>query len=389
MASVSVLIVARNAESTVGEAIRSALAEAVDEVVLVDDMSEDGTVEVTRAFGDNRLKLVQLDEHRTLGYARQRGLESVSGELCFLLDADDGFLPGRIKRLSDVLVDDGLDFVADELELVDGASGRFMRRLEIPRFLDAPPGLARLFERNYLPGIGQIGFRVKSMRRIGYDVMLHGVEDSDLVLRSLLAGARGGLVREVGYRMRHFPGSVSRNRFRQASELCVALRKHNPDSVRRLLLVQGMDERGVDWALYSFFVFRREFDSARKVVLQLKSGLKGYCDVLEPHGPSPYPEEWRIEFAMGTLALLEGENVEEAVHFLERAVCAQPLPECLNNLGVALHRSGEGLRAVALWQEAVALLPGYADAQENLSEGLSEKCVTGLPLRREASRSEY
>lgn len=389
MPSVSVLVVARNAESTVGEAIASALSEGVDEVVLVDDASTDGTVAVASSLSDERLKIVQLAEHRTLGYARQVGLESISGDFCFLLDADDAFLPGRIERLSVVLLDEDTDFVADELELVDGASGCFMRRLGIPDFLDAPPGLARLFERNYLPGIGQIGFRVKTMRRIGYDVALHGVEDSDLVLRALLSGARGSCVREVGYRMRHFPGSVSRNRFRQASELCSALRKHDPDAVWRLLLDQGMDARGSEWALFGFFVFRREYGRASSILSRIERDCEGRVDILEPTGPYPYPEGWRIDFARGTLALLEGEDSLEALHRLKRAADVLRLPECLNNFGVARYRSGESARAIALWEEAGALMPGYADARENLSLEISAKRLTTLPLRRDASRSEY
>ena len=386
MPSVSVLIVARNAAATLGEALGSALGGAVDEVVVVDDCSEDGTGDVARGWGDGRVRVVGLEKRRTLGYARQRGLEAVRGELCFLLDADDAFLPGRVERLTGVLGESGADFVADELELVDGVSGRFLRRLEIPGFLDRAPGLARLFERNFLPGIGQIGFKVEGMRRLGYDVGLHGVEDSDLVLRALLAGARGELVREAGYRMRHFAGSVSRNRDRQGAELARALGKHDAGAVRRLLERGGMGGRLVDWALLSLAVFRRDLAGARALLEGLGRSVKDREEVLELDGPWPYEEGWRLDFERGTLELLDG---GAGAVWLERAAGRRRLPEVLNNWGVALFRLGDGAGARALWEEALGMLPGYADARENLAGGREGERVTALPLRREASRSEY
>ncbi len=223
MSSVGILIVARNAAATLAGAMKSALNEPIDELVLVDDVSSDATKDIARSFNDSRVKIVGLNEHRPLGYSRGVGIDQISSDYCFLLDADDEFLPGRVSRLLDRLVEDQLDFVADELDLFDDESGASLRRLHIPDFLDRPPGLARLFERNYLPGIGQVAFKTERVKRLGYDSDIHGTEDSDLVLRALVSGARFGLVREVGYRMRQSAGSVSRNRERQALELAKVL----------------------------------------------------------------------------------------------------------------------------------------------------------------------
>jgi len=389
MAKVSVLIVARDAEATLREAMQSALAEPVDEVVVVDDVSKDGTAEVARSLRNGRIRLVVLNEHRTLGWARGRGLEAVTGEYCFLLDADDTFRAGRVARLKAAL-EEGYDFVTDEVELEDGLTGRFLRRLEIPGFLDRPPGLARLFERNHLPGIGQIAFRTRSMRKIGYDPELHGVEDTDLVLRAVLAGYRCALIRRPGYRMRHFPKSVSRDRARQRTELARALGKHDPLRVRRLLRDRGMEDVPMRWAMASFLAFRGDYGLALEEIAEIERTCLDGESVVEPDGPWPFPEGWRIAFWAGTLELLRGGDPGRAAWRLEEAVEIEARPEAMNNLGVALARLGKEKEAGRAWRAAREALPGYADAAENLqARGEEGHRVTSHPMRVEASRREY
>lgn len=387
MLSIGTLIVARDAADTLADAIRSALEEPIDELVLVDDVSGDGTGDLARSFADPRVRVVELSEHRTLGYARGVGLAELRSDLCFLLDADDMFMSGRIGRLSTVFEDLEIGFVADEIELVDGESGESIRSLSIPRFLDDAPGLMRLFERNYLPGIGQIGFRVDAMRRIGYDPMVHGTEDTDLVLRALASGARGCLVRELGYRMRHFSGSVSRDRERQSEELAKVLRKFSVEQVSGLLLGAGATHRQCLWSVLSFALFCGDYAAAGSTVVLLEDSIDDFEEILEPDGPQPVSERWRLLFAKGTLALLDGEEGGE--RFFEHALEIERFPEVLNNLGVAYLRMGKCDRAMECFEEAVSLNGRYVDARENLDTQGRLGRVTVHPLRREPSRSEY
>ncbi len=389
MPSVAAMIVARNAASTIGCAVQSALEEPIDELLLVDDDSSDATLDVARSFGDSRIRILSIDSHSTLGYARHFGLSKLKSDFCFLLDADDSFLPGRIARLTSVLEKDGLDFVSDEIELVDGETGNFLRLLTIPRFLDKPPGLIRLFERNYLPGIGQIGFRVEFMRRIGYDIDAHGVEDTDLVLRALLGGARYQLVREVGYRMSHSNGSVSRNRIRQNAELASVLKKYDSKSIRELWLSSKASEKLFLWAMVSLEVFRRNWKAAWEWLSDLESVSYDGSLVLEQDGPCPRSESWRINFFKGALTLLSNGKSSSALGFCSEACEIQEMAEAVNNHGVALCRMGRRFEAIDRFKQSLQLRPNYSDAAENLrTEGLADR-VTSHPLRIEPSRSEY
>lgn len=389
MPRVAAMIVARDAAQTIGSAIASALAQPIDKLLVVDDGSKDPTLDVARSVSDSRLRLLEIDNHKTLGYARGYGLERLESDFCFLLDADDTFLEGRVERLLEVLKRDELDFVADEVELVEGETGAFIRRMPIPGFLNDPPGLLRLFERNHLPGIGQIGFRVESFRRIGYDPDAHGVEDTDLVLRALIAGYRYGLVREVGYRMSHFPGSVSRNRERQADELAKILMKHDPEIIRDRWMATGATKRQTLWGLLSFELYRRRFEAASELLSKIEPLVIDDDEILEPSGPCPRPESWRINFYRGVIRLLHDCDPKSAIESFEKARIVNENPETLNNLGVALAKIGEKREANEYFEKGLTLRPDFADAAANLkSNGLANR-VTVHPLRIEASRSEY
>ncbi len=383
------MIVARNAVSTIGKAIDSALREPIDELLLLDDDSSDATLEVARSFEDSRLRIVSNDSHSTLGYARGFGLSKLKSDFCFLLDSDDMFLPGRIARLGALLENESLDFVADELELVHGQTGDFMRVLTIPGFLDKPPGLFRLFERNYLPGVGQIGFRVNYMARIGYDSNCHGVEDTDLVLRSLLNGARYELVREVGYRMVHYPNSVSRNRVRQNTELAKVLQKYDTEEIGQLWQSSGAPKILFLWSMVSFEIFRRNWEAAARWLADVEKISIDSSLVLEPDGPCPWPEGWRLKFFKGVLSLSGATELKSGAQFFREANDVQQTPESLNNLGVAASKLGRKCEAMDCFQQALQLKSDYSDALENLrTEGYSNR-ITFHPLRLEASRSEY
>ena len=103
--AVSVLIAAWNAAGSIRRAIDSVLAERdLDlECVVVDDGSTDATARIVAevAAADPRVILVALSENGGVSHARNRGLEAVRGEWLTLLDADDRFLPGGLRRLHD------------------------------------------------------------------------------------------------------------------------------------------------------------------------------------------------------------------------------------------------------------------------------------------------
>ncbi len=101
--SVSVLIACWNAEGSIRRALESVLAErgVALECVVVDDASTDATWRIASevAARDPRVVLVALPENQGVSSARNRGLELVRGEWLTILDADDRFMSGGLRRL--------------------------------------------------------------------------------------------------------------------------------------------------------------------------------------------------------------------------------------------------------------------------------------------------
>src|SRR5437868_2955515 len=95
---VSILIPCFNAERWVGEAIESALRQTwpEKEVIVVDDGSQDGSLEVIKSFG-SRIRW-EAGPNRGGNVARNRLLELAEGEWLQYLDADDYLLPLKVER---------------------------------------------------------------------------------------------------------------------------------------------------------------------------------------------------------------------------------------------------------------------------------------------------
>lgn len=385
---VTVLIAARNAAATIGRAIRSVTSQGPYPIILVDDFSTDDTVTVARRAAGRQVTVVRPPRHESLGLTRQTGLDAVTTHYTMLLDADDELLPGRIKRMQKALDHTGLDIFTDPLALHDGATGCFIRDLPIPDFLTKSPVPIRLFERNYLPGIGQLGFVTALAQGVGYDKSLHGPEDIDLALRMLLAGGQFYYEKEIGYRMYAYPDSVSRDLDNQRKMYSHCLKKFSYETIHALYIQHGRGERISLWGLVSIALFREEYRKALTLIDRISAiDSEVTCAVLEPEGPQPFSEEWRLAFHRGTSLLLLGNN-EEAAVLLERARTLRTSPETLNNLAVAYGRLSRFTELSSLFKEALTLYPDYLDARHNLSARTPER-ITTHPLRLQANRCEY
>lgn len=103
MVKVSVIITCYNEEEYVGEAIKSVINqtcyEAISEIIVVDDGSEDRSEEVIREWEDRCDKLRYVyQENQGLPGARNTGIELSSGEFIALQDVDDLWLEDRLER---------------------------------------------------------------------------------------------------------------------------------------------------------------------------------------------------------------------------------------------------------------------------------------------------
>ena len=100
---ISILIPCFKAERWIAQAIESALAQTwpEKEVIVVDDGSTDGSLEVIKSFGD-RIRW-ETGPNRGGNAARNRLLELARGEWLQYLDADDYLLSNKVTEQMEFL----------------------------------------------------------------------------------------------------------------------------------------------------------------------------------------------------------------------------------------------------------------------------------------------
>ncbi|MGB7242271.1 MAG: glycosyltransferase family 2 protein [Sulfitobacter sp.] len=272
--SVCVIIAAFNAAATIGDAVRSALAQGeVGEVVVVDDASTDATVATARAAagGDMRLKIVRLPTNGGVSAARNCGIAQSTAELIALLDADDYYLPDRFAGLAGRsdwdLFADNIVFLADTvpemLERQAVVDANAEAHLDLSGFV-----AGNLSGRSVVRG--ELGFLKPVMRRsfldahnLRYDETLRFGEDFDLYVRSLIAGGRFIISQRVGYVARVRTGSLSvTHTARDLGCLLTAASRHlehaHIDAGARQMLCQHRDQLRERFELREFLRLRRD-----------------------------------------------------------------------------------------------------------------------------------
>lgn len=222
---VSIVIPAFDAEATIEKAIASACLQTEEslEVIVVDDASKDRTAALVAEIAkrDARIRLLRLPANGGPAAARNRGITAAKGDWIALLDADDSYLPERIRKLLDLADQVGADMVADNILLCSAGNQAANAAMIPPALLSQPTELttAEFIARNVgsprMPRVSY-GFLKPLLRasflhekRITYDERNRFAEDFMLYVRCLTNGARWWLLPEALYCYAVSPGSLT------------------------------------------------------------------------------------------------------------------------------------------------------------------------------------
>jgi len=214
---VSVIMANLNGAAHIAAAVRSVLrqTETSLELIVSDDGSNDDSLAKAReaADGDPRLILLTSETARTgPAAARNRALARARGKWIAVVDNDDFIHPERLERLIAAAEADGADIAADDLltfyDSIERAPHAHLR-LTAPAWI-TPPAYERS---NRLLGPGPaLGYLKPIFRRAlnaQYDETLRIGEDSELVLRLMIGGAKLRLYPQLGYFYRKHDASIS------------------------------------------------------------------------------------------------------------------------------------------------------------------------------------
>jgi glycosyltransferase involved in cell wall biosynthesis len=119
--TVSVCIATYQGEDYVERQLLSILEQIgpSDEVIVVDDCSRDRTVEVIEKIGDPRIAVHRNPINRREVFSFGRAIELARGDIIFLADQDDVWLPGRAELMIGKLQESGAALVTSNFEWMD------------------------------------------------------------------------------------------------------------------------------------------------------------------------------------------------------------------------------------------------------------------------------
>jgi len=153
--TIAALIPLYNKEPYIARAVSSILAQTrpVDEIIIVDDLSTDGSLERVEAFQDPRIQVLRRTDPRQRGLPETRnlGITSATSRWIALLDADDRWHDDFIEECEKLMVQasDGIGVLFTGWQSVwpDGAvtrdaysacwDGGGFRRLDLDSFVSA------------------------------------------------------------------------------------------------------------------------------------------------------------------------------------------------------------------------------------------------------------
>lgn len=205
---IGVVIPCFNVASEVRRAIDSVLAQtmAVADIVVVDDGSTDGTLQVLREYGD-RIRVL-TGPNRGSCSARNRGLRELSSEYVQFLDADDEIAPGKLEHQMGLL-----ERLNVEASLVVGGSRRVyldgFTRAFSPHARDAWIGLIKTDLGNTCANLWR---RQAVIDAGGWDESRRSSQEYDLMFRMLINEARVILDPDVLTTIYQRAGSISNSR---------------------------------------------------------------------------------------------------------------------------------------------------------------------------------
>ena len=118
---VSVITPLYNSEKYIAEAIDSVLLQSYTdfEMIIIDDCSQDNSVNIVNSYNDKRIQLICLKENNGAGVARNKGIDLAKGRYIAFLDSDDQWLPNKLEKQINFMRAKNVPFCFSSFYLMD------------------------------------------------------------------------------------------------------------------------------------------------------------------------------------------------------------------------------------------------------------------------------
>ncbi len=81
------------------ESILPQLSQQDAEIIIADDGSTDETLQIVESLKDSRIRVLPAEKHLGIIYNYERALQAAKGDVVFLADQDDIWLPGKVEKV--------------------------------------------------------------------------------------------------------------------------------------------------------------------------------------------------------------------------------------------------------------------------------------------------
>lgn len=275
--TISVLLPVYNGQPYLGQAINSILNQRFQdfELVIVDDGSSDGSLEIIRSYSDSRIVLI-IQENTGLPGALNRAINEAKGKYLARHDQDDVSLPMRFEEQLRLMKAQDLDFCGCNIMTMDG-SGNPMKEVVMPATSDlititmactVPFAHGSVMMRKSFLDQHALRYRQGS-----------STEDYELWCEAYRLGAHFGNVNQVLFQYRNFSSSLSKVTAKKMQAYTHQLRRHFikmnapavQEAIDRLLPVQKqLETRFEGFLLLAAYLLNRQNHS--KALLKVLQG---------------------------------------------------------------------------------------------------------------------
>ncbi len=213
MAKISVIVPVYNGAQTLLNAVKCLLTQTFSdlEIILVDDGSTDGSIDIEKALADKfpgKVKFVQPPCHGGAGGARNHGLAVASGDYIGFMDCDDLIVPQMYEMLYDAITssdadiaDSGYYYEEKDLAIIH-TSDELCGKLDAPKRMELIVSggyiVTKLFKHSFLTQHHFV-FRENAI-----------LEDSEYLTRAFALADSIVNVKEIFYKYCYYPSSSSK-----------------------------------------------------------------------------------------------------------------------------------------------------------------------------------
>ena len=208
---VSVIMPAYNSADFIGASIQSVIDQEYQswELIVIDDASVDQTISLVESFStkDLRIKLLKNTTNLGTGATRNKGIKEAKGRIIAFLDADDLWLPGKLKIQVPFLLKNNLSMTFSSYILME-ENGNLLSKV-----VEALPELTyeKLLRSNYVGNLTAI-YDTANTGKV-YAPQIRKRQDWALWLKILkTSGKTKGILQPLAvYRLRS--NSISNNKW--------------------------------------------------------------------------------------------------------------------------------------------------------------------------------